>query len=155
MKRLVAAGTTVVAVVSLGVWLHHVGSRPDGHWHKRQEAELASVSALRSVDAGAVRGDLEALEAADQDQLVVFKAIIRAEQEAWAEAVARVPVQDTRGLPTAPRVGLDKGSLKRARVADARFGAMLDEIARANGLTREGTDEIHRRGRAEGWKTTP
>ena len=154
MKRVVAGGTIILGLVILAIWLHLAwrGGPGTGPGSGASSPSSPPVPTVRPLDASVAYGSPEARGSVE---FALFQEMLRAQQEAWSEAVARVPVESVGLLPTAPSVVLDKGSAKRTRVAEVRFAAMLEEISRAHGMTRSETEEIFRRGRAEGWEATP
>lgn len=147
LNRLVAGGALVGVLVMLCTSLYV--ARTAGA-HGEAGADRAADSDVRHA---AESHDLEGRPAAPPERLALFQAIVRAEEKAIAEALARFPVRSVRGLPTAPTAGLDKASGKRNRFADLRFGELLDEIGRQHWMTPGEVEAIYRRGRDEDWKT--
>ncbi len=114
------------------------------------DADGETAPAVRSAIPG---GDRGGHELGGSEELALFQEITRAEEEAFSEALARFPFRNERTLPTAPTVGFDEASGKRIRLADLRFGELLEDIARAHGMTRGEVEALYRRGRAERWRS--
>ena len=135
----------------LATWLHATGN-------VAPQAETGSSTDDRPVAAvrpAAASADCGSREAGGSEELVLFQEIVQAQEKAFAEALAKFPVRNVRALPTAPTLGLDKARGKRIRMADARFGQMLEKIALAHGMTRGEVAAIYRRGQVENLRPTP
>ena len=151
MKGLVAGGVAVVALLIVAAGLH-MARTATFRAETASSADSAPDSAVRPAAASADHGKPEAGGPAE---LVLFREIVHAQEKALAEALAKFPVRNVRALPTAPTLGLDKARGKRIRMADTRFGQMLEKIALAHGMTRGEVAAIYRRGQVENWRPAP
>ena len=154
MKRLVAGGLVVGALLIVATGLHLTRTAA-GRADLSDSADSGRTPSASTASTAVASAEGGRRDVGGSKESVLFQQIVHAQEKALAEALAKFPVRNVRALPTAPILGLDKARGKRIRMADARFGQMLEKIALAHGMTRGEVEAIYRRGQAESWRPTP